>query len=212
MTLRQLCAILSHVYSVGGAGTVGSRGTRSAASRISGRAGLDAGRSGEAQLDLSKSYLSRLEDGERQPSIAALLSLAEAFDLTLAALLSEPELAGANCAIVRAGAAPSRQGNGLRYTSLSSREGAAGMHPILVTVPAGRLGAEQYRHEGEEWLYVLSGTLRLSLAEDTHDLAPGDAAHFDARVPHRLAALGGQDVRLILVACTAPKDLLGSYL
>ena len=162
---------------------------------------------------LSKSYLSRLEDGERQPSIAALLSLAQAFGLTLATLF-EPEPPAALCAVVRAGEATERQGNGLRYIPLFIRADAdaSGMHPILVTVPADRAGDEQYRHEGEEWLYILSGTLRLSLAEDTHDLAPGDAAHFDARVPHRLTALGGQDVRLILVACTAPKNLLGSYL
>ncbi len=160
---------------------------------------------------LSKSYLSRLEDGERQPSIAALLSLAQAFGLTLSTLF-EPEPRTALCAIVRAEGGPQRQGNGLRYTPLSHQTRPAGMHPILVVVPADRTGDEQYRHEGEEWLYVLSGTLRLSLAEDTHDLAPGDAAHFDARVPHRLAALNGEDVRLILVACTAPKELLGSYL
>ena len=53
-----------------------------------------------------------------------------------------------------------------------------------------------YQHDGEEWLYVLSGTLRLALADETHLLHPGDAAHFDARVPHRLAADGGHDAEL----------------
>ena len=160
---------------------------------------------------LSKSYLSRLEEGERQPSIAALLSLAQAFGLALANLF-EVEARTAYCTVVRAEQTPQRQGNGLRYTPLSHGARPSGMHPILVVVPTNRTGSEQYRHEGEEWLYVLSGTLRLSLAEDTHDLAPGDAASFDARVPHRLAALNGEDARLILVACAAPKELLGSYL
>ena len=85
------------------------------------------------------------------------------------------------------------------------------MQPIRVTVPAGREEGEQYRHEGEEWLYVLSGTLQLALADEVYTLSPGDAAHFDARLPHRLRALHGIDAELLLVACASPRLLLGSY-
>ena len=58
---------------------------------------------------------------------------------------------------------------------------------------------------------MLSGTLRLALADETHVLSPGDAAHFDARTPHRLTAEGGGDAELILVACAGPRMLLDSY-
>ena len=163
------------------------------------------------RTDLSKSYLSRLEDGDRQPSIAALLSLAQAHGLPLASLFGPPQ-AKAGCAVVRAGAAPVQQGNGLRYVPLSQPGRAAGMQPIRVTVPAGREGDETYQHDGEEWLYVLSGVLRLTLAGETLLLHPGDAAHFDARAPHRLAADGECDAEIILVACAAPRMLLDSYL
>ncbi len=161
---------------------------------------------------LSKSYLSRLEDSERQPSIAALLSLAQAHGLTLASLFGRADAPSQHCAVVRAGEAPPQQGNGLVYAPLTSAGRAASMQPIRVSVPAGRAGDEMYQHEGEEWLYVLSGTLRLALADETHLLHPGDAAHFDARVPHRLIAEGGHDAELILVACAAPRLLLDSYL
>ena len=165
-----------------------------------------AGRAG-----LSKSYLSRLEDGERQPSIAALLSLAQAHGLPLASLFgATPE--SRRCAVVRAGDTVSQQGNGLAYAPLSNAGRAATMHPIRVTVPAGREGKEMYQHDGEEWLYILSGTLRLALADETLVLHPGDAAHFDARIPHRLTAEGGHDAELILVACAGPRMLLDSYL
>jgi hypothetical protein len=43
-------------------------------------------------------------------------------------------------------------------------------------------------------------------------LQPGDAAHFDARTPHRLSAQGGGDAEILLVACAAPRPLLSSYL
>jgi transcriptional regulator with XRE-family HTH domain len=162
------------------------------------------------RANLSKSYLSRLEEGDRQPSIAALLSLAQAHDVPLSALFGAPA-AEKHCTVVRAGEAVRRQGNGLFYTPLSQISSTASMQPIRITVPADRVGDEMYQHDGEEWLYVLSGVLRLALAGETLLLHPGDAAHFDARAPHRLAAEGGQDVELVLVACVGPRMLLDSY-
>ena len=161
---------------------------------------------------LSKSYLSRIEDGDRQPSLASLLSLSQAFDVALAALFTVSAAEKAHCVVLRAGSVPAQAGNGLRYTPLSPPNGSMEMQPIRVVVPAGREDGEGYRHDGEEWLFVLSGTLRLALADETHTLHPGDTAHFDARVPHRLSALDGCDAELILVACASPRPLLGSYL
>ena len=160
---------------------------------------------------LSKSYLSRIEDGDRQPSLASLLSLSQALDVPLASLFAVPA-EKAHCVVLRGGSVPAQAGNGLRYTPLSLPEGPMSMQPIRVVVPAGREDGEGYRHDGEEWLFVLSGTLRLALADETYTLHPGDTAHFDARVPHRLSALNGTDAELILVACASPRALLGSYL
>lgn len=166
---------------------------------------------------LSKSYLSRIEDGDRQPSLASLLSLAQAFDVPLASLFTVPaaqmtDAEEAACVVLRAGTLPPQAGNGLKYTPLSRPEQAASMQPIRVVVPTGREDGEMYRHDGEEWLFVLSGTLRLALVGKAYTLYPGDTAHFDARVPHRLSALNGADAELILVACASPRALFGSYL
>ena len=46
---------------------------------------------------------------------------------------------------------------------------------------------EQKTHEGYEWLYVLSGRLRLLLGEHDFVLAAGEVAEFDTRVPHAFA-------------------------
>ncbi len=69
-----------------------------------------------------------------------------------------------------------------------------------------------YQHDGEEWLYVLSGQLRLILADSEYVLQPGDAAHFDASTPHRFSAIGSCDAEIIFVACAALRPLLDSYL
>jgi transcriptional regulator with XRE-family HTH domain len=160
---------------------------------------------------LSKSYLSRLEDGERQPSIAALLSVATSFGVPLNELFGGGQESGP-CGIVRADANPPRQGNGLVYRPLLSGDRVSNIQPIHVTVPAGRTGDERYCHDGEEWIYILHGSLLLTVASEKHTLHTGDSAHFDARLSHRLTALDGRDAEIILVACPLPRRLLSSYL
>jgi transcriptional regulator with XRE-family HTH domain len=158
---------------------------------------------------ISKPHLSRLESGERQPSIAALLALARAFDVPLASLF-EDQADEDGDVLVRVAEVPLQEGNGLYYAPLR-RSRAATMQPLRVIVPAQREGEDHYSHEGEEWLYVLSGRLRLTLGESEYLLEPGDAAQFDARIPHRLTALGDHNVELLRVACAAPRPLLNSY-
>jgi transcriptional regulator with XRE-family HTH domain len=162
------------------------------------------------RADLSKSYLSRLEDGDRQPSIAALLSLAQAHGVPLASLFASSNVK-ASCAVVRNAEAVFQDGNGLKYSLLSQPSRSANMQPIRVIVSAERSGDEMYEHDGEEWLYVLSGDLCLIIADEKILLHPGDAAHFDARAPHRLTSASEGETEIILVACAGPRMLLDSY-
>jgi quercetin dioxygenase-like cupin family protein len=90
--------------------------------------------------------------------------------------------------------------NGLKYIPLSHAGRFFNLQPIRVTVPVARRGNEHYQHDGEEWVYVLAGALTLSLAGKTYALAPGDAAHFDSRQPHRLIARGKTDAEVLLIA------------
>jgi len=108
-----------------------------------------------SRAKLSKSYLSRLEDGDRQPSIAALLSISRALGVSLGSLLSE-DTHTQGTRVVRSSDAPTTQGNGLVYQAHSGGMSGAVMQPIRITIPSGREGNELYRHDGEEWLYVLS--------------------------------------------------------
>ncbi len=148
---------------------------------------------------LSKAFLSRLESGNRQVSIAAALTLARVFHVSLSSLF-ESQLATEPCVIVRREDAVEKSVNGLKYVPLSSAGRFFNLQPIKVTMPALRRGSEHYHHDGEEWIYLLSGALTLSLAGKTYDLKPGDAAHFDSRLPHRLVAGGGRDAKVLLVA------------
>ncbi|MGA3065440.1 MAG: XRE family transcriptional regulator [Tepidisphaeraceae bacterium] len=107
---------------------------------------------------LSKAYLSRLEGGDRHPSIAALAAIGQAFGVSIGALFEQPDETAA-CVIIRGGSLPTQNANGLEYQPLSGSTKPFNLHPIIVTVPADRPGHEAYQHDGEEWLHVLSGRL-----------------------------------------------------
>ena len=94
----------------------------------------------------------------------------------------------------------SQTADGLTYTALSNADRFFNLQPIRIVVSPKRKGADHYHHEGEEWLYVLSGRLALSLDGKMYELEAGDAAHFDSRRPHRLIARGPQSAEVLLVA------------
>ncbi|MGI5170101.1 helix-turn-helix domain-containing protein [Spirillospora sp. CA-253888] len=159
---------------------------------------------------LSKAYLGRLETGERQPSLSALLALSRAFGCSVSDLVGEPSPTGE--AVVRGAAAAEQRGNGLRYRLLSPSDARGGIEAMRVVVPADRPAGATYEHAGQEWLYVLSGRLRLTLGDTEAVLETGDAAQFDARTPHCLAAAGDQDVELLMVAAPVAAPMLDSHL
>jgi transcriptional regulator with XRE-family HTH domain len=153
---------------------------------------------------LSKPFLSRLEAGSRQPSIAAVLTLTKVYDVSVAQLFDTQPTPADPCVVIRGAGATAKAVNGLRYVTLSSSTKPFNLQPIGVTIPPDRPGNETYQHEGEEWLHVIAGRVRLSVDGKPHLLDPGDSAHFDSRLPHRLDALDGTEARIILVACPIP--------
>ncbi|MGA5076553.1 helix-turn-helix domain-containing protein [Streptomyces griseoincarnatus] len=147
------------------------------------------------QAGLSPAHLSRLETGQRQPSLPMLLSLARIYGTTVSELLGES--AADRDAVVRAADMEPTAAGGWTYW----QAGAAGrgMQALRVHVPHGSQGDIVRVHPGEEWLYVLKGRLRLRLGDTLHRLSPGDSAHFDSLTPHRIAAQDPDGVELLFV-------------
>lgn len=158
----------------------------------------------------SKAFLSRLESGGRQASIAAVLTLARIFGVSLSALF-ESRPANESCVIVRAADAVEQTINGLRYIPLSNAGRFYNLQPLHIRVSPWRRGQEHYHHDGEEWVYVLSGLLTLSLAGKTFDLERGDAAHFESRLPHRLIARGKADAEVLVVASPVSSPAVSNW-
>ncbi|WP_328333813.1 MULTISPECIES: helix-turn-helix domain-containing protein [unclassified Streptomyces] len=144
---------------------------------------------------LSPAHLSRLETGARQPSLPMLLSLARIYGTSVSELLGEvpPE----RDPVIRGGRRDSVEADGWTYHTAGSPGRA--MQALRVEVPYGAQGELVRVHPGEEWLYVLSGKLRLTLGDAAHDLDPGDSAHFDSLTPHRIAAATRSGTELLFM-------------
>jgi transcriptional regulator with XRE-family HTH domain len=145
--------------------------------------------------ELSPAHLSRLETGQRQPSLPMLLGLARVYGTTVSELLGET--VADRDAIVRAADMEPTAAGGWSYWQAGAP--GRGMQALRVHVPHGAQGDIVRVHPGEEWLYVLKGRLRLRLGDTAHVLAPGDSAHFDSLTPHRLAADGRDGTDLLFV-------------
>lgn len=144
---------------------------------------------------LSPAHLSRLETGQRQPSLPMLLGLARIYGTTVSELLGET--VADRDAIVRAADMEPTAAGGWSYWQAGAS--GRGMQALRVHVPHGAQGDIVRVHPGEEWLYVLTGRLRLRLGDTAHVLGPGDSAHFDSLTPHRLAADGPDGTDLLFV-------------
>jgi transcriptional regulator with XRE-family HTH domain len=153
---------------------------------------------------ISTSHLSRLESSERQPSVASLLALSAAFGVPVGALFGETQ--GPNPLTISEPDEPRRESNGLAIATCSGYAGSSAIDALRITVPADRPAPVPARHPGEEWIYVLSGTLRLEYDGDAYFLEPGTAVHFNAELPHRLGA-EKSTVEVLLVTAKPSRNL-----
>ncbi|MFD5887485.1 helix-turn-helix domain-containing protein [Streptomyces sp. NPDC060334] len=159
-----------------------------------------------ARARLSPAHLSRLETGRRTPSLPLLLGLARTYGTTVSELLGETSAAADP--IVRGGGPGAREADGWTYWPAGGS--GRGMQALRVHVPQGQVQGELVRvHPGEEWLYVLTGRLRLHLGEAEHMLAPGDSAHFDSLTPHRIGAADAAGADLLFVHTLLQSGLAG---
>ncbi|ASN22785.1 XRE family transcriptional regulator [Streptomyces pluripotens] len=142
-----------------------------------------------AATGISVSTLSRLESGLRRPSLDLLLPIARAHRVPLDELVGAPPVGDP-----RVRAEPIKR-DGRTYWPLTRQPG--GLQAFKGLEPQRQLEPDPRTHEGYEWLYVLSGRLRLVLGEHDVVLGPGEAAEFETRVPHWFGSTGEGPVEFL---------------
>lgn len=141
------------------------------------------------ETDISVSTLSRLESGGRRPTLELLLALSRVHRVSLDDLVGAPPVGDPRVHL------RPEDLNGMTIVRLTRESG--GLLAFKMVIPGGRSTPEPKTHEGYEWLYVLSGRLRLTLGEHDLVLKAGEVAEFDTRVPHWFGSADKEPVELL---------------
>jgi transcriptional regulator with XRE-family HTH domain len=149
---------------------------------------------------ISKSTLSRLESGQRKPSLELLLPIAQAHQVPVDELVGAPEIGDPR---IRMTPRRVKRHDGTTQTIIPLTRQPGAPHAFKLIIPPNDGPAQPVTHEGYEWMYVLSGRLRVVLGTREIVLSQGEAAEFDTRVPHWF---GGADNRPVEVMCLFGKQ------
>lgn len=142
-----------------------------------------------AAAGLSAGMLSKIENGAISPSLATLNALANALNVSVRQLFrdsgNEPP-----CSYVKGGQGTrmNRRGTkaGYLYDLLVGRsfDGDITIEPYLITLGPDAVPHTTFRHAGNEFLYMLSGTMVYRHGQRSYTLRPGDTLYFDASARH----------------------------
>ena len=127
---------------------------------------------------ISLSTLSRLESGLRRPTLEMLLPLARTYSVTLDELAGSPRTGDPRVHM------RSVRRQGATIIALTEKASGIGAFKYILPAPKEPAVPDPKPHDGYEWLYVLSGRLRLLLGSSELILSAGEAAEFETRVPH----------------------------
>lgn len=152
---------------------------------------------------LTKGYLSQIENSTKTPPFSTLDKIAYALgvDITYFFVNSENEQANSKITVVqpeeRKRVAPGGLRRGYGYESLAYKRAGKNMEPYLITVDSRGRGS--FRHDGEEFLFILEGTLEFSFGGKKYILKPGCSLYFDSGVEHSGRALGDEKVKMLCI-------------
>jgi DNA-binding XRE family transcriptional regulator len=143
------------------------------------------------QTGVSVSVLSRLESGDRRPSLELLLPLARVYGVTLDELVDAPETGDPRVHLKPVVRGP------MTMLPLSNAVGGLQAFKVILAARKRRTKPSLNSHEGYEWVYVLSGRLRLLLGPHDLVLEPGEAAELDTRTPHWFGPADDEEVEFL---------------
>ena len=147
------------------------------------------------ETGFSIDYLKQVEAGKVTPPVGTLLQISRALDIDSGDLLKDAE--GRMQDRIKA---YTKRTASYAYTTLTP--GAENKHLKGFRVKIDAMKDHEgvsYHHEGEEFVYVLAGTIEVVVGEHVNTLAAGDSLHFNSGIQHHLKNIGETDAELIVV-------------
>jgi len=163
-----------------------------------------------AATGLTESMMSKIENFRVTPSLPAVSAVAAALGTTLAELFHGLD-AHPQITIVREGERRMlrRDESPWTYFSLVAERADRKVDPFLVEIPPGRQREQIDAHEGDEFMFLLEGSLDFVYGGKIHALRAGDSVYHDGNVRHNLVNTSDATARLLVIYCQPDSGMKG---
>lgn len=151
-----------------------------------------------ARTELTKGFISQLERDLTSPSIATLMDILAALGTDVAGFFRESQEEQVVYSAEEMFVKEEADGSIIQWLVTNAQKNA--LEPILVTIPAGLSLAEDDPHEGEEFGYVLSGSVTLVLGTKRYRVKKGGSFYFRPTRVHYLINSGKAEARVLWVS------------
>jgi len=147
------------------------------------------------ETGFKKEYLEEIEGGKAIPPVGMILQISRALQIDSEFFLKEPEES-----IEKRAKAYARRTDNYAYTTLTPGAENKHLNAFRVKIKAMQEHKKvEYQHEGEEFVYVLTGEIEVMVGDHVNSLKKGESLHFNSAIKHKLRNIGKKDAELIVV-------------
>lgn len=144
-------------------------------------------------------FIHQVESDQMSPPVAFIMRMAQAMEMDPGTFLNKDEQAAIRD---RRAQAHQQRTQNYSYTTLTPDEESR-LRAFMVTIePQLAHKPVAYKHDGEEFIFVMSGDLELTLGSKTQVLKPGESIHFNSDVPHKLKSVSNEETKCLVVLYT----------
>jgi quercetin dioxygenase-like cupin family protein len=145
-------------------------------------------------------FIDQVENEEFSPSVGFLVMLAKALNVNPGTFLSKAEKDTIQDQRSRAFMKRTRT---YSYQTLTPHAESDHLRAFMVTIESRQIHKPvEYKHEGEEFIFVMEGELEVMLGGKAHHLKKDESIHFNSDIPHKLKSLSNEDTRCLVILYT----------
>lgn len=149
------------------------------------------------RCDLTKGYISQLENDANSPSISTLKDILDCLGTSLSDFFSDEQEA----VVFSKDDMFEKESEGCRIKWLVPTSQKNAMEPILMTLESGASSGMDLPHEGEEFGIVLSGQIKLTVGKNEFVCKAGDAFYFRSGKAHAVENGTKEQASLLWISC-----------
>ncbi len=145
-------------------------------------------------------FIDQVESDQMSPPVGFIIRMAQAMEVDPGTFLSKEEQT-----VIRDRRAQAfhQRTHNYSYTTLTPGAEESHLRAFMVTIdPHLAHKPVAYKHEGEEFIYVMAGDLEFTLGSRVHRLKPGESIHFDSDIPHKLKSNSNEPTKCLVVLYT----------